>query len=380
MLHVLDSASHPFDMNTTIPNGKNGLIVLVTLASAVVVIAGLQAARDVIVPVVLASFLAVVSYPITHLLKTKCRFPHWLAVTVTVFADFGFLTGLVFLMNYLTSSVTTVFLGKYNTMFQQKYGELVAFLKENGWDGEAQRLMSGLQELLSGQRMMELTTSLMSRAASMITVTTIVLILMTFFLGEAPLFKRNLAKLSSEEDSGLGKFTNAVIGIQKYLIIKTLISFITGVLAWALCLAVGVDLPLFWAILAFILNFIPTFGSIVAAIPPMLLAWLMQGSSEMVVIGIGYLAINVTLGNLVEPMLMGRQFGIATCVVLLSVIFWGWIWGPIGMLLAVPISMLVKLALESSKDLRWIAQLIDDPPQKKIPLLPEKSSSSSPES
>lgn len=367
-------------MNTIIPNGKNGLLVLVTLACAVIVIAGLQAARDILVPIVMASFLAVVSYPITQLLKTKCRFPHWLAVTVTVIADFGFLTGIVFLLNYLASSVTTVFLGKYNIMFQQKYGDLLAFLKKNGWDGEAQRIMEGLQELLSGQRIMAMTTSLMGQAASMVTVTTIILILMTFFMGEAPLFRRNLSKLAAAGDTGIGKFTNAIIGIQKYLIIKTFISLITGLFAWILCVMVGVDLPVFWAILAFILNFIPTFGSIIAALPPMLLALLMQGTSEMVVVGIGYLAMNIALGNFIEPMMLGRQFGIATCVVLLSVIFWGWIWGPIGMLLAVPISMLVKLALESSKDLRWLALLIDNPPGKKrIPLLSEKRSPSSPE-
>ena len=74
-----------------------------------------------------------------------------------------------------------------------------------------------------------------------------------------------------------------------------------------------------------------------------------------------------------KPMLLGRQFGIVTSMVLLSVIFWGWVWGPIGMLLAVPITMLVKLGLESSKDLAWIAQLVDNPPVSRFPLPPRHS-------
>ncbi len=87
----------------------------------------------------------------------------------------------------------------------------------------------------------------------------------------------------------------------------------------------------------------------------------------------GYLLINTALGNCLEPMLLGRQFGIVTSMVLLSVIFWGWVWGPIGMLLAVPITMLVKLGLESSKDLAWIAQLVDNPPVSRFPLPPRHS-------
>ncbi len=131
-----------------------------------------------------------------------------------------------------------------------------------------------------------------------------------------------------------------------------------------------VDFPLLWGIVAFALNFIPTFGSIIAAIPPTLLAMLLISPTAGIIVAGGYLVINTVLGSCLEPMLLGRQFGIVTSMVLLSVIFWGWVWGPIGMLLAVPITMLIKLGLESSKDLAWIAQLIDNPPTPRFPLPP----------
>ncbi|MEG2585721.1 MAG: AI-2E family transporter [Akkermansia sp.] len=363
-------------MTAITQQGKDGLRILITLASAIVVVAGLQAGRDILMPIVLASFLAVVSYPITKLLRDVCHFPHWLSVMLTVFVDFGVLIGLGFLFNYLAGDFNATVLSKYNVLLQQKYGDLIAFLKINNWDGQAQRAMEVFPQLLNGQHVMDLMTSIMGKAASILSVTILILILMTFFLGEAPLFKRNVNKIATANEGSVHQFTKAIIDIQKYLVIKTFISFLTAIFAWILCFAVGVDLPLFWAILAFFLNYIPTFGSIVAALPPILLSMLMLGTSETVILAIGYVVMNITLGNFVEPMMLGKQFGIATCVVLLSVVFWGWLWGPIGMFLAVPISMLIKLALESSKDLGWIAQLIDNPLTKpRLPsLLPSKDS------
>lgn len=353
-------------------HGKDGLRVLVTMASAIIVIAGLKAAQDVLLPIVLATFLAIASYPITRMLRDKFKFPHWLAVFFTVLVDFSFLVGLGFLTNYLAGDLATIWADKYQPLLVEKYGEFHVFLQRNNWDLQARKTMESMMDVVNGQHIVNMATVLMGKAAAILTVTTLVLILMTFFLGEAPRFYGNVNRISEKNGPGIHKFLKALSGVQKYLVIKTIISFTTGVLAWALCCAVGVDLPLLWGIVAFALNFIPTFGSIVAAIPPVILSLMTLGVSESAIVALGYLAINTALGNLIEPMLMGRQFGIATSVVLLSVVTWGWIWGPIGMLLAVPITMLVKLALESSRDLKWIAMMIDNPPKKrniKIPVI-----------
>jgi AI-2 transport protein TqsA len=116
---------------------------------------------------------------------------------------------------------------------------------------------------------------------------------------------------------------------------------------------------LLWGILAFALNYIPAIGSVIAGIPPVLLSLLVTGDwKHAVIVAGGYLLINGILGNFLEPTLLGRRFGISTLVVVISVIFWGWIWGPIGMLLAVPLTMLVKVAMDNSADFRWIAVAI----------------------
>ncbi len=350
--------------------GKDGLRVLITAASAVIIIAGLQAGQDIILPIILASFLAVISYPVTQFLRDKCRLPHWLSVLLTVVIDFGFLTGIGFLVNYLAKDLTTIVITKYNVVLQEKFAEIIDFLRRHDLDTQASKVMEVLTEMLDGKRIVDWSTMLMSKAATILTVTTLVLILMTFFLGEAPRFRSNIRKMAQANSPGVIQFTKTLAGIQKYLVIKTFISILTGICAWILCASVGVDLPLLWAIVAFALNYIPTFGSIVAAVPPIMLAALTLGTTDTFIVAGGYLGMNMLLGQVLEPMLLGKQFGIATSVVLLSVVFWGWMWGPLGMLLAVPISMLLKLGLESSDDLRWIAHIIDNPPKaRKLPRL-----------
>src|SRR6185436_18370086 len=117
-------------------------------------------------------------------------------------------------------------------------------------------------------------------------------------------------------------------------------------------------------LLAFILSFVPTVGAIVAAIPGIALALILHGEVSAVVVTLGYLVIDLGFGNLLEPNIMGRRMGLSTLVVVLSLLFWGWVWGPVGALLSVPLTMVLKIALENVPDLRWIAVLLDQvPPQ-----------------
>jgi len=148
------------------------------------------------------------------------------------------------------------------------------------------------------------------------------------------------------------------VEIQRYLMIKTAVSLATGILVGAGMLALGVDYPLLWGLTAFVFNYVPSVGSIIASVPPILLTLIDNGIGQALLVMVVYLAVNVTLGNFVEPHLMGRRFGISTLVVILSLIFWGWLWGPVGMLLSVPLTMIVKIMLESTEDFRWVAVLI----------------------
>jgi predicted PurR-regulated permease PerM len=147
--------------------------------------------------------------------------------------------------------------------------------------------------------------------------------------------------------------------MQIYLQVKTLVSLVTGLAAGLWLAFLGVDFALLWALTAFMLNFIPNLGSIAAAIPPALVALVQYGPTTMVLVLVGYLTINALLGTLLEPMLLGRQLKISPLAVFLSVIIWGWIWGLGGALLAMPMTMALKIGLEQSEDLRWVARLLE---------------------
>ena len=169
---------------------------------------------------------------------------------------------------------------------------------------------------------------------------------------------KKLSKVFINPDESMSQVYTVYQKINKYFGIKTLVSLGTGLLVYFFLLIIGVDYPLLWAVLAFTLNFIPNIGSIIAAIPPVLLTIIQIGFIEAIVVLAGFIIINTIMGNLIEPKFMGKGLELSTLVVFLSLIFWGWVLGPIGMLLSVPLTVTIKIALESSEDTRWLAILL----------------------
>lgn len=345
--------------NTQTEGWGEGARFLLTAACALIILFGLREARDLLLPIVMAIFLAVISYSMTDILRRWLRFPHWLAVFFTVVADAGLIYAAGSLIKFLAADMKNTFEGVFMTQMQEKYQSILAFLNEWGYGAEAQQFIHNPQEYINPKIILSLSQSLGSQVISMTSVTTLVLVLMTFLLGEAPLFMRNFRSLPNSVQ-GKSKVIDALKSIQRYLFIKTIASATTGLLAWWLCQTMNVPFAFLWGLVAFLLNYIPTIGSIVAAIPPILLGLILGDLGDGVVVALGYVIINFAIGNGIEPLFLGKQFGIATSVVLLSVLLWGWVWGPCGMLLAVPITVMLKLALENSRDLYWVAAIIDD--------------------
>ena len=339
----------------------DGARTLITAAAAFIVIFGLKYTRDFALPIVLAAFLAIISYPLTEVLRRCLRFPHWLAVAVSVLVDFGVVFALVSLVKFLAADVATTLRGNLVEQLQVKYDLFMATMDRWGMGEQARELLESPLSIIDTQHIISLTQSFTGRVISFLSVTTVVLLLMTFMLGEAPLFMRNFSRLPNSMQGKL-KLISALQGVQRYLLIKTVASVCTGLLAWWLCRVMELPFSFLWGVVACVLNFIPTIGSIVASLPPILLSLALKDWSCTFIVAGGYVGINFAIGNGIEPIFLGKQFGIATSVVLLSVIIWGWVWGPVGMLLAVPITLLAKLALEDSADLRWLAAIIDDKP------------------
>ena len=191
----------------------------------------------------------------------------------------------------------------------------------------------------------------------------LVLLTLIFILLEAAGFPKKPLALSKGDASGLERVNKISESIRRYVSIKTWLSLVTGFLIGLWLKYFGVDYPLLWGLLAFLFNFVPNIGSIIAAVPAVTLATIHPCPTETLYAAFGYLVVNGIVRNVIEPRVMGQGMGRSTLVVIVSLVFWGWVLGPIGMVLSVPLSMIVKIYLDASDETRWLAILLSADPE-----------------
>jgi predicted PurR-regulated permease PerM len=348
-----------------------GMRSLLVAAALVVVISGLRASQALVVPLLASAMIAILFLPAMSWLQRR-RLPDWLALTIV-------LTGVLALFSLVTMGVGKSIadfnerLPQYTRDLTERYGDSLAALKEKLEPFGVSLSIDGISEQFDPSAALNYFGNVAGAAADLLSNTFLIVLTVAFVLGEAAGFPRKLLTAFGEKSGLDAESAEAVASVRSYLRIKTELSLATGSLATLLVALVGVDFPFLWGSLAFVLNFVPNVGSIIAAIPPMLLAFVQFGWQEMVVVGVGYAAINTVIGNVIEPRLMGRKLGLSSLVVWLSLVFWGWVWGPIGMLLSVPLTMLLKLLLERSDDLRWVAVLLGPADEAPAPAAAELS-------
>lgn len=349
--------------NSTDPGKIKAGKALWMFAALIVVIAGLKVAQSFLVPIMIAAFIATVSFPLLKFLREK-GVPRALAVFLTVAVDFVFLAALAVLAFTLVNDLQEKWDSKYaaevSNQIRDTSKSLVQTLNGYGVSDAKEKIdevvnnnLINLQNIRF-EKIWDFGTGILGKVVGFMGTSIITLIITVFMLTEARMFGRRFEAISEARGPNLTKILSATRDIQRFLAIKTVVSLATGILAGLLCWAAGLDFYVLWGILAFLLNFIPVIGSIVAGVPPTILALFVAGWPNALLVAGGYLLINNFLGNFLEPILVGRRFGISTLVVIISVVFWGWLWGPLGMLLAVPLTMVIKVILESSDEFRWI--------------------------
>jgi len=337
-----------------------GARVLFILACLVVVVAGLRAAAPILVPFALALFLAVVSMPVMFALRMR-RVPAPLAIGLTVLLDV-LIFGLVVLLGANSVGNLQERIPRYQTATRALVNDWTTWLQEHGVPQDYTTYLS--MDFLDPESAFAFLSATLSTVASVFSIGFLVALIMVFILAEATVFPYKFQSILGHNRAGRLRITKTIEEVQVYLGIKTLVSLATGLTAGLFAYLMGLDFPILLGLIAFVLNYVPTIGSIIAAGPAMLLALILEDVPTMVLVGVGYLGINTLFGNLIEPNLMGRRLGLSTLVVVLSLLFWGWIWGPIGALLSVPLTMILKIVLENTPDLRWIAVLlVKVPPQ-----------------
>jgi len=326
---------------------------LLTAASAVIVIAGLRAAQSLIIPFLVAVFLSIICSPAVVWLQRR-RVPKLLAIILVVLVLMGVLTGIGALVGGSVNEFVDA-VPSYQTRLNSVVDSWSERLKQYDIDLPSLEV----KDYLNPGAFMTLLGSGLKGLAATLSNMFLIILTMVFILLEATTLPDKLQAAFGERGEDPLHLALVTAQVQRYLAVKTAVSAVTGIAIAIWTAVIGLDFALVWGLLAFLLNYIPNIGSIIAAVPAVLLALVQLGLGPAVLVGVGYLVVNTLLGNIVEPNLMGRAVGLSTLVVFLSLVFWGWVWGPVGMLLSVPLTMMIKIGLENSEDLRWVALMLD---------------------
>lgn len=337
-----------------------GTRFLVAAAAFVVVVAGLRAAQPIVVPFLVSAFVAVICFPPLKWLQER-RVPQALALLIVICGMGALILLIVALIGSSVTDLTDRW-PEYQKRVVTLKTELVNWLDERGIDV----LDEAGQEGFDPRRAMQLIGTMLSGVGSVFSNGLMIVLTLIFILLEASGFPAKLSAVFGGGSGQMAKLEKIQEDVRRYVALKTMLSLCTGVLIGVWLALLGVDYPLLWGFLAFLLNYVPNIGSVIAAIPAVLLALIQPelGLAGALYAALGYVVVNGVIGNVIEPRLMGRGLGLSTLVVFLSLVFWGWVLGPFGMLLSVPLTMIVKIALENTEDLRWVAVLLSSEPPK----------------
>ena len=329
-----------------------GQKLLVGIAASIVIIAGLKAAAGLVVPFLLAIFIAILCAPPLAWMQ-KYRVPSLVSILLIMSAVIVVLLIMASMLNTSVSGFSEQ-LPEYQEKLQQRLAGVEQLLSGYGI------ALPGnfLTEAFDPNVVMRVAKNTLAGFGGILSNTFLIVFTLLFILLEASSFPLKIQQIAKSPEERAGQARKIIESINRYMAIKVITSFITGLLVWFWLWVLGVDFPVLWGLSAFLLNFVPTIGSIIAAIPAVLLALIQAGFGDAVLVAGGYLAINVMIGSILEPSLMGRRLGLSTLVVFLSLVFWGWVLGPVGMILSVPLTMTLKLAMESNPKTRAISIML----------------------
>ncbi len=324
----------------------------IILASLVVILAGIKAAASLVVPFLLAACLAVLLAG-PYLTLKRVGVPGWTALIIMIVAlsTLGILTVEIFRasLDQFSSS-----LPQYEANLRAQLNLLWEWLKGHGITAPDEFVTANLDPHL----VMNYVGGIAKALSGVLGQAFLIFLVVAFMLVEAsglPQKFRNLPGMTEEAFASLEKTLGDV---RRYVGLKSLMSLLTGVLVTLWLTILGIDNALFMGLLAFMLNFVPAIGSVIAGVPGVLLGFIQFGPLMALVTAVGYIAVNIGVSNVIEPRFMGRGLGLSPLIVVVSLIFWGWLLGPVGMLLSVPLTMVTKVGLESSRTTRPIAVLL----------------------
>ncbi|MDO7084434.1 AI-2E family transporter [Pseudocolwellia sp. AS88] len=333
-------------------NSQGVVKALLVTASLFVVLAGLKIAANIVVPFLLSIFIAIICNPLI-VKAAKYKIPKPIAI-VAIIATILMLVLLLGGLVGQSAQELSELLPQYKAQLKEQFVWLTSRLAEFNIHISSDVLI----EYLDPSAAMGFAASLLSGLGGVMANLLLIIITVIFMLFEAPSLPRKIHHALDDPDMKMNQIDRFLSSVNNYLAIKTLVSIATGVCVSLMLWLFGLEFYLLWGVLAFLLNYIPNIGSMIAAVPAVSLAALQLGLGPAGAIGLGYVTINMIMGNVIEPKYLGKGLGLSTLVVFLSLIFWGWLFGTVGMLLSVPLTMIIKIALENSEEGRWFSILL----------------------
>lgn len=326
--------------------------LLLSLAAFVVVVAGMRAAETLLVPFLLSLFIAVIAAAPLFYLKDR-GVPGGIAmlIVIAMIVVIGLLIGWLIggSLNDFTAN-----LPKYQERLSGQSGKLVNWL--GGWGLQLDQQM--LKTMVDPGKAMAMAGKVISGLGNVLAQAVLILITVIFMLIEATAFQAKFHAIADDPEASLKRIEAVTSSIKRYMTIKTSTSLLTGVLISLWLWVLGVDYPVLWGLVAFLFNYVPNIGSIIAAVPAVLLALVQADLSIALWTAVGYLVVNNLVGNMIEPRFMGSGLGLSPLVVFISLVFWGWVLGPVGMFLSVPLTMTLKIFLDSYESSHRIGVLL----------------------
>lgn len=335
-------------------NKNNPTQNLVRWASVIIIIGGMKLSSEILTPFFLALFISIVaSQPVNWLYKRGVSKGLSIITVMMLIIVFGVLMG-----GLIGGSIAqfTQNLPKLNQDFQESVILFIENLRELGINLSSEKLI----KTLDPGKIMGFTASTLNGMGNVLGQTFIIVLIGLFMLFEMDSFPIKYQIIKADKNEPRKYNFNIIIqNVRNYLGIKTLTSLATGLIIALGLKLIGIQFAFFWGLIAFLMNYIPNIGSLLAAIPALLFAIIADGLTGFLWTGGLYLAVNLIVGSIIEPKIMGEGLGLSTLVVLLSLIFWGWVFGPIGMFLSVPFTMTLKIILETSSSSKWLSVLLD---------------------